>query len=56
MCCSTCFLGWIYLYHADPAQDLSAAGEELDDLDHDLSDLSNIIDDLDHDLYDLSTR
>ena len=25
------------LYYADPAQHLEAAGEELDDLDHDLS-------------------
>ena len=28
------------LYYADPAQPLTTAGEELDDLDHDLSDLS----------------
>ena len=28
------------LYHADPAQPLTTAGEELDDLGHDLSDLS----------------
>ena len=28
------------LYCADPAQPLTTAGEELDDLDHDLSDLS----------------
>ena len=28
------------LYYADPAQPLTAAGEELDDLDHDLSNLS----------------
>ena len=28
------------LYHADPAQPLTTAGVELDDLDHDLSDLS----------------
>ena len=28
------------LYYADPAQPLTAAGEELDDPDHDLSDLS----------------
>ena len=28
------------LYHADPAQSLTTAGEGLDDLDHDLSDLS----------------
>ena len=33
------------LYYADPAQPLSTAGEELDDLydlDHDLSDLSEV--------------
>ena len=28
------------LYYADPAQPLTTAGEELDDLDNDLSDLS----------------
>ena len=27
----------MYLYYADPAQPLTAVGEELDDLDHDLS-------------------
>ena len=27
------------LYYAHPAQPLTTAGEELDDLDHDLSDL-----------------
>ena len=37
----------------DPAQHLTAAGEELDDLDHDLSDLS-VRGDLDHGLSDLS--
>ena len=30
------------LYCADPAQPLTTAGEELDDLDHDLSDLSDL--------------
>ena len=34
------------LYYTDPAQSLTTAGEELDDLDHDLS----VLDDLDHDL------
>ena len=29
------------LHYTDPAQLLTAAGEELDDLDHDLSDLSD---------------
>ena len=28
------------MYYPDPAQPLTTAGEELDDLDHDLSDLS----------------
>ena len=28
------------LYYADPAQALTTAGEELDDIDHELSDLS----------------
>ena len=28
------------LYYADPAQSLTTAGQELDDLDNDLSDLS----------------
>ena len=28
------------LYYADPAQPLTTAGEELDELDHDLSDQS----------------
>ena len=30
------------LYHTDPAQPLTTAGEELDYLDHDLSDLSEV--------------
>ena len=30
----------MYLYHTDPAQPLTTAGEELDYLDRDLSDLS----------------
>ena len=30
------------LYYADPAQPLTAASEELDDLDHGLSDLSEV--------------
>ena len=30
------------LYYADPAQPLTAAGGELDYLDHDLSDLSEV--------------
>ena len=30
------------LYHADLAQPLVTAGEELDDVDHDLSDLSEV--------------
>ena len=30
------------LYHAGPAQTLTTAGEELDDLDHDLSDLCEV--------------
>ena len=30
------------LYHADPAQHLTTAGEELDHPDHDLSDLSEV--------------
>ena len=30
------------LYHADPAQPLTPAGEELEGLDHDLSDLSDL--------------
>ena len=29
-------------YYAGPAQPLTTAGEELDDLDHDLSDLSEV--------------
>ena len=41
------------LYHANPAQPLTTAGEELDDLDHDLSDLSDLDRDL-SDLFDLS--
>ena len=41
------------LYHADPEQPRTTAGEQLDDLDHDLSDLSQL-DGLDHDLSDLS--
>ena len=31
------------LYHTDPAQHLTTAGYDLDDLDHDLSDLSKNI-------------
>ena len=31
------------LYYADPAQPLTTAGEELDDLDRDLSDLSTLV-------------
>ena len=34
------------VHYTDPAQSLTTAGEELDDLDHDLS----VLDDLDHDL------
>ena len=30
----------LVLYYTDPAQPLTTAREELDDLDHDLSDLS----------------
>ena len=30
------------LHYADPAQSLTTAGEELDDLDHDISDLSDL--------------
>ena len=30
------------LCYADPAQPLTTAGDELDDLDHDLSDLSEV--------------
>ena len=58
------------LYCIDPAQPLTTAGEELDDLDlsdlsdleHDLSDLSDLdhnlsdLSDLDHDLSGLSVR
>ena len=32
-----------HLYHADPAQLLTTAGEEPDHLDHDLSDLSALL-------------
>ena len=38
------------LYYADPAQPLTAASEELDDLDDDIS-----VDDLDHVLYEVWT-
>ena len=49
----TCFLGWISCtVYADPAQLLTTAAEEPDDLDRDLSGLSEL-DDLDHDLSDL---
>ena len=30
------------LYYAHPAQPLTAAGDELDDLDHDISNLSEV--------------
>ena len=40
------------LYYADPAKPLTAAREELDDLDHNLPYLSDLSD-LDHDLSDL---
>ena len=35
-------MGWIYLYYSGPAQLLTMAGEELNDLDHDLSDMSEV--------------
>ena len=38
---STGFPGWI-CNRQDPAQPLTTAGEELDELDHDLSDLSEV--------------
>ena len=46
----------LYHQHAEPAQSLITAGEEVDDLDHDLSDLSKELelDEVDHDLSDLS--
>ena len=45
----------LHLYYADPAQPLTMAGQELDDLNHDLSDLSDISDrsDPDHDLSEV---
>ena len=43
-----------YLCWADPAQPLTTAGEELDDLYHDLSVRGQEPDYLDHDLSDLS--
>ena len=47
-------------YYTDPAQHLTAAGQDVDDLDRDLSDLSDLgrslsdLSDLDRDLSDLS--
>ena len=47
-----CFPG-LDLYYAGPAQAVTSAGYDLDDLDRDLSDLLH---DLDRDLSDLSVR